>query len=182
MALTYSLIYTPTVSTNYNAKYVCSDGKVHIRFKDYNKSQLIKGFEGKLTYLISFLFHKSDCENISQFMKLNDIWVLEQYLVEGISKYSSYKYKGLKLLKNYNKKLNLSEYGEIDDDCFPKKDKNISNLQKFMDSFKLDNLTNFLFDDSYEVIIHRKKDEKDNKFIRKQNRIKEKESELFVLW
>ena len=71
--LTYSLIYTPKTITNYKAKYVCSDCKVHIRLKDFNSPQIIRGFEAKLTYLISYIFHSNQCSNIEDFMKLNDI-------------------------------------------------------------------------------------------------------------
>ena len=61
MALTCSILYTPSVSrikTNIdNLKYICRDNKIHIRFKDYNKKQVIKGVEAKLTYLITYLMN-----------------------------------------------------------------------------------------------------------------------------
>ena len=50
------LCYTPNkAKVIENVKYTCSDNKIHIRFKDFNSPQTIKGFEAKLTYLISYL-------------------------------------------------------------------------------------------------------------------------------
>ena len=38
--LTYSVIYTPDLTTDTGINYVCSDNKIHIRFRDFNKPQV----------------------------------------------------------------------------------------------------------------------------------------------
>jgi len=178
--LTYSLIYTPKTSTNYKAKYVCSDCKVHIRLKDFNSPQIIRGFEAKLTYLISYIFHSNQCSNIEDFMKLNDVWILNSQLGEKLVLLNDYKYKGLKILKNYNKQDYINEYGEIDLDCFPVLNKN--SLKTFINTFKITDIISFLLDDSYQIIIHKQREIRENKFNRKQTKIQNKKSDLIELW
>ena len=39
--LTYSILYTPDQTTNPGVNYVCSDKKIHVRFRDFNKEQVI---------------------------------------------------------------------------------------------------------------------------------------------
>ena len=59
--LTCSVLYTPSKNDlaidSDNLKYLCRDNKIHIRFRDYNKKQVIRGFESKLTYLLTYLMN-----------------------------------------------------------------------------------------------------------------------------
>lgn len=189
---TCSIVYTPIIKTDYyNAKYVCRDGKIHIRFRDFDKSQLIEGFEAKLAYLLAFIFYEGNYSSKEEFIKSNDIWLLNVYLKRGIEKYNNCEYKGLLLLDNYNKKDKVT-FGKHDPDCFPYpfrqySENDISYLEKsklnvFTEELKIANIIDFLFNDSYSIIIHKRKEIKENKFIRKQKRLKEKQSELFDLW
>ncbi len=188
--LTYSLIYTPSTITNDIVKYTCSDGRIHIRFKNFNGPQVIQGFESKLTYLVSFIFHENHCNSIEEFMNLNDVWLLNQYLEQGLSKYTftSYKYRGLKVFKNYDKQVNTDAFGVYNPSCFPhnlKEDNNHiegNKIDFFIKNLHIIDLNEFLFNEGYRIIIHKKKETKDNKFIRKQKKIKEKESNLIELW
>ena len=57
--LSYSLVYTPDTATSELTNPVCSDKRIHIRFRDFNKPQMISGFERKLTYLMTALMNYS---------------------------------------------------------------------------------------------------------------------------
>lgn len=190
---TCSILYNPETKTNYyNAKYVCSDGKIHIRFRDFDKPQLIEGFESKLTYLIAFIFYEGLYSTKEEFLKSNDIWLLNEYLKRGVEKYNNYEYKGLLLLDNYSKKEETIKFGSHDPDCFPNPIRkhsedddsyiNKSKLNVFTEELKISSIIDFLFNDGYKIIIHRKKEIKDNKFIRKQKKIQDKKSNLIELW
>lgn len=190
---TCSILYNPETKTNYyNAKYVCSDGKIHIRFKDFDKPQLIEGFEAKLAYLISFIFYEGNYSTKEEFLESNDIWLLNEYLKRGIEKYNNYKYKGLFLLDNYSKKDETVRFGVHDSDCFPdpvrqnnENEGSYSSKNKlnvFTEELKIGNIIDFLFNDSYKIIIHRKREIKENKFVRKQKKLQDKQSDLFELW
>jgi len=190
---TCSILYNPETKTNYyNAKYVCADGKIHIRFRDFDKPQLIEGFEAKLAYLISFIFYEGGYSSKEEFLKSNDIWLLNEYLKRGIEKYNNYEYKGLLLLDNYSKKAETVTFGIHNLDCFPNpirqpyEDDNSylekSKLNVFTEEFKIGNIIDFLFNDGYKIIIHKRKEIKDNKFIRKQRKIQDKKSGLIELW
>jgi len=182
--LTFSLIWTPSIEPNSNAKYTCSDNKVHIRLRDFNKPQIISGFEDKLAYLISFIFFSEKDKTLKDLlssMYLEDInVVLENYIVNK----TGYKYKGLKIKENYSRKDKHNIYGKIDINCFPFSElENCNYLDYFQQRFKI-NLYDFLFNDAYKIMIHKKQEQKENKFIRKKQKqdLVSNDSDLYNLW
>ena len=123
--LTYSLIYTPELSQTSTVNYVCSDDKIHIRFRDFNKPQMVKGFEKKLTYLMAYLM------NFSYITKLFDICdqktiinalldAKDVKLIYNVLHYDrKIDFKTFKLTCNYNKKEKCVAFGELDQGAFP---------------------------------------------------------------
>ena len=65
MSKNYALLYIPDLDTNAeNINFVCSDNKIHFRFKDFIRPECIQGFEKKLTYLMTYLINsKNDIDN-----------------------------------------------------------------------------------------------------------------------
>lgn len=189
MSLTCSLIYTPSLKNtfplNNNLKYLCSDNKIHIRFKDYKEKDLIEGFESKLTYLLTYLMNfyylpqviKSyDSKKIiSDFLKDKEITNLSNQIKFFLC---SSKFKGFKLTPKYSKKKALyKEFGYVLIDCFPSHLKDTSesiyvekmgSINTFLKYFNLSDVITYLFDDSIVIIIHEKKDRKLNKFDKKE--------------
>ena len=107
--------------------FVCSDDRIHFRFKDYIKSEIIRGFEKKLTYLLSYLFNfdyklknttnKPFKEVLNDFLHTSDIIYLTKIIEDNIT----YKnFKGLKGRVSYNK-TNATQYpfGKINKEYFP---------------------------------------------------------------
>ena len=199
-----SLVYTPC-KNNFNSdkepftNYLCWDNKIHIRFRDYNSNQTIKGFEGKLTYLLSYLMNYGylpkvleknnfkECDLIKDFLNTKAIITLcnniRLFAMED-------NFKGLKLSKNYKKDTDVIYFGKTDINCFPINDgsleirKDIS-LNSFLESFGNISLIEYLFNDAYSVVISEYKEDKKNKFIKKEERklLKETSKENFVeLW
>lgn len=193
--LTYSLCYTPsTKQFNKELNFICTDDRIHIRLDNYNIPKLIFGFEKKLTYLLTYLFnysylpiiscYDSDLDNLfNKFLTTSDVVKIIQQIQEV---YSDFKFKGLKVVKNY-KKINYKMFGDLNIKCFPlDQDKcELASLDMFLNILKI-NLYDYLFNDSFTVIIHETKEEKHlNKFINKQNKklnkIKETDLDLIKL-
>lgn len=183
--LTFSLRFTPSIETNKNAKYTCSDNKVHIRLKDYNKPQEIKGFEDKLTYLITYIFVSMKYNSIDELMSSMYLVEIENVLRSYIKFQTDYTYKGLKILPKYSKKDKYNLYGNIDIDCFPSilENSNIHFLDYFQKVFSI-NLYDFIFNDQYEIIIRASDYTGENKFTKKEKRreFTESNSILYKLW
>lgn len=176
--------------------YICSDNKIHIRFRDFDKEQVVGGFERKLAYLFGYLMNysylpsiigKYDNETIlKNFLKTIDV----QRILSTISIYSgSSKFKGVKLTVNY-KKSKCSPFGSVDANCFPLAKNNelleIGDLKTFLSMLKID-LVEYLFNDSYFIILRENKEKPvNNKFINKQEkkleRIKDTSLNLVELW
>lgn len=196
--LTYSIYYTPSydLKEHNDINYICSDNKIHIRFRDYNKEEIISGFEKKLTYLLTYLMNYSYLPKtvgnydtkvlMDNFLKTDD--VLE--ILNSISTYISAKvFKGFKLKANY-KRSECLPFGCIDQDCFPLNcNDNIyetGSLKDFLEKLKI-NLTEYLFNDSYMIIIRENKGKTvNNKFINKQNKklekLRDSKLDLVELW
>lgn len=198
--LTVSILYTPT-NKDWKKElpnYICSDNKVHIRFKDYITSERISGFEAKLTYLLSYLINysyiptllvKTDNKVISDsFLKtdsVDDICSSIKFFMQNDN------FKGLKLLKNYKRQLRTCNYfGKLDPNCFPlnySSDIPIAgSLNSFLINFGNISLDEYLFNDSIEIIIHEARIIKEDKFkrkeIRKNNKSKSVDSDFVELW
>lgn len=182
MALTCSILYTPSVSqikTNIdNLKYICRDNKIHIRFKDYNKKQVIKGVEAKLTYLITYLMNYWYLPQVIQSYdstKLIKNFLETKLMKEMILKLrlflNSDTLKGFKLSKNY-KRGESKDFGDISLSCFPSHNKKediekIGGLSLFLDYFNIPDFITYIFDDGIILIIHEEIKEDITKFDRK---------------
>lgn len=129
---------------------------------------------------------KSNEQIMNLFLKDNDVQEINLVIRDFTN---DNKYKGLKLLKNYNKKDNVEFFGKTDINCFPVNKDNdgvtkIGSLELFLNNLGKISLVNYLFNDNYKIYIHKLKSEKTNKFERKQLRkIKPIEKiELVDLW
>lgn len=186
VTLTYKLQYTPVKEyINIDSSiYICSDNKVHIRFRDFNTEQIISGFEKKLTYLISYLMNfcylpkviknYKEEDLIKDFLKTSDI----NTVINTIKVFSHGKpFRGLKLAKNYRKRA-CKYFGNLNLNYFPLNKENsdietAGTLQTFLDTFKI-SLEDYLFNDAYEIILGNFKNKSNNKFkdklLRKEER------------
>lgn len=180
-------------------KYICFDNKIHIRLKDFNKEELIIGFEKKLTYLLSYLI------NYSYIPKLvgnyTDKDVLRSFLLdETVAKIiafigsciedKSVAYEGILLKPNYKKdKKALKYFGDTDIRFFPLEIKNnvmeAGSLDFFLQAFNID-LYSYLFDDAYAIWLHEKELKPTKKFdsrkLRKLNRQNNRNIDIAELW
>lgn len=194
--LTYSIIYTPDAPTNKGVNYVCSDRKIHVRFRDFNKPQMISGFEKKLTYLFAYLMNFSYIVNLFEFC---DQKVLINALLESedVKKiYDSIKYdkqinfKSFRLTANY-KKGECIPFGKLDQGAFPLlyDEFNVpktADLDTFLTKLKV-NLLEFLFNDSYSILLHERNKQDDDvnaKFVNKELRknMKTTNNDYIQLW
>ena len=191
MSKTYNLLFTPNLPESESIDYVCSDNKIHIRVKDYLNYEVIRGFEKKLTYLITYLINTSFKTSISEknpshilkeFLKSDEVNEITNTINSNIA---NIKFKGIKIKTNYNKKDCLQyPFGNINLDYFPiLADK--GSLQIFLKTFKI-SLKDYLFDDRYIVILSDLKYKSDcnikfkNKEIKKQSF--DEDSDFIELW
>lgn len=183
MSLTYSINYTPEYKARSFVSFMCSDNRIHLRFKNFEKEEEIKGFEKKLVYLMTYLFNYSYMPNIvcnttydnyqliSNFLNTDDIKDIILYIKLNGNGYFE-KFKGFKIKVNY-KKSNLSlPFGKLDDNCFPLNRENQillkGSLDIFLSTLKI-NLWDYLFNDGYSINILKVKNQKFNdKFINKE--------------
>ncbi len=90
-------------------------------------------------------------------------------------------FKGLKISKNYIKG-NSIYLGEVDVNCFPVSSSNNS-IENFLSKLHINTLSEYLFNDSYKIVINEEKQLKDNKFTRKQlKKLKNKNLDFEKLW
>ena len=138
MNLTYNLVYTPSLDDGYRAdekdiNWLCSDRKIHIRLRDYNKPEVIVGFINKLTYLVTYLVN-SGCTASLESMRENPDKYLSTFcendesflhLVDFIkSSLHDSRYSGIKVTKVYRKKKvnKPNSFGIISDGAMPVED------------------------------------------------------------
>lgn len=193
--LTYSLVYTPSSGWEVDVpKYLCSDNRIHIRLKDFNSPQIIRGFEAKLTYLISYLFHFCYHPNIvgnpdqkTLLKGFNESSYVQELYGVLITYVADRKFKGIKITPNYNKKR-CTYFGEVDVNCFPfdrgEELKQRGHLKDFLHYLHDLSLIEYLFNDEIELYIHPEKQVKENKFIRKMKKKTSRyvESDRIELW
>ena len=181
--LSYRLIYYPETDKSSYINYWYSDNKVHFKFLNINKKVILKGFEQKLNYLMTYLFNFSFAPTILRFNTSQDSeqvkFLVKEFInspeIKEVNDIVSWKigdcdFKGFKVLLN-KKTTNL--FGELPFSCAPldiSKNGLVSkgSLSLFLRKLKVD-LVNFLFDDGYILEIYNcKKDLKINdKFIKK---------------
>ena len=197
----YSLIFTNNKQNTVNDidKYLCSDYKVHIRFRDFNKEELLIGFEKKLTYLVSYLVNYSyipkllsryeNEEILMNFLLYDDILKIIDFITNSISD-DRVEFKGLVIKPNYKKQQdNYKYFGDTDAKFFPLHIKNnlikTGSLKFFLDTFNLD-LYNYLFDDNYIIWLHNKQFKASRKFeirkLKKANKQNNKAINVVELW
>ena len=168
--MAYSLVYSPEVNPSESeVRFICSDNKVHFRFKDFKRNEHVQGFEKKLIYLMEYLFNfcykpslTGDTpvekeELLENFLQSSDVKTLNKILADNIP---TNKFKGIKAYFNYNKKYDCKPFGDIDDNYFPSKGQN--SLLDFSCKLRLGDfgIRRFLFDDRYSILLHN--DYKDN--------------------
>ena len=148
----------------------CTDNKIHIRFSKYDEPEMIVGFEGKLTYLISLMF----CKEFSYFgierddiksTKLDFKTVWEKYIpkfkesasfkaiLEAVQ--TKYPVKDILLAPMYLKdgyKNPWRQFGDIYEGCYVESKregylKGCCTLTDFCTMFNV-KLTDFLLNDS----------------------------------
>lgn len=196
--LTYSIIYTPDKKSNTQGiNYVCSDKKIHVRFRDFDSPQLITGFEKKLTYLMCYLMNYSYIVNLFKFCdsKILINALLESPDVKKIYEALRYskkiEFKAFRLSLNYKKKgEEVMAFGKLEQEAFPLEYDEFgalkeATLETFLNKLKI-NLLEYLFNDSYSILIHKKEAEDVNaKFINKEERKNNKselENDFIKLW
>ena len=196
--LSCSICYIPSKAKLMdNVKYTCWDNKIHLRFRDYKTAQNIKGFESKLTYLISYLFNYcylptvlNDCDNdklLSNFLSNSDL----NKVLNAINIFiNPFKTTGFKIGKNYNKST-CKYFGDNIITCFPLTVSDgiveIGSLNQFLSNFGGISLQDYLFNDGYEIHLRDfDNSEKLNKFqrkdIKRQEKINSKNIDLVDLW
>lgn len=172
--LTYSLIYTPSLVKEQEFNPVCSDKRIHIRFRDFDKPQVIAGFEKKLTYLLTYLM------NFSPLLSLNDVWdtktILKafqelsdvQAICNSLRLDKHLEFKEFKVRVNYNRKDVTKPFGKVSASVFPGiVDAARGSLDGFLSQLHL-SLIDYLFDDRYSILLHEvEKNNLNEKFINK---------------
>lgn len=198
----YKLVYAPEIEST-NVNYLYKDNKVHVRLSRFgHRYQIISGFEGKLSFLVTFLINDFVAKSmmsknlIDRASKDKDNKVLKEMIdsfernskdykavKENISEYMHRDNLTFKIVPFDYKRLktSLDKIGEcynlyIDNSC-----SNISGLYLFMLYFNIDSSINsFLFDDCYYIEITRRSVKVNNqKFIKKHA---EKENDYVKLW
>lgn len=197
--LTYSIYYTPNAISDIDAMdFTCWDKKVHIRFRDFNKEEIICGFEKKLTYLLSYLMNFSYLPKVigmyeekalvDNFLKTSDVFKIVSAISEHIS---GEPLKGIKLYKNYRKSVTtLEPFGAVTANCFPLKSTDgiiqQGSLATFLEILKVD-LAEYLFNDNYMIVIRENKAINPNKkfinkSVKKSNRCRMSNLDIAELW
>jgi len=167
--LVYNLVYTPSLDDGLGAderdiNWLCSDNKIHIRLRDYNKPEVITGFINKLTYLVTYLVNSgctsslesvrenpdayldTFCKNDSDFLRVVDL--VKSSLHEP-------RYSGIKVTKVYRKKKvnKPNSFGIISDGALPVEDNyKLGDLTYFVSSLRIP-LHEFLFNDAYAIVL-----------------------------
>ena len=192
--LTYSILYTPDQTTNPGVNYVCSDKKIHVRFRDFNKEQVISGFEKKLTYLMSYLMNFSYITSLFDICDERTIMnaLLDSKDVTRI--YNCIKYdmqidfKSFRLTPNY-KKSDCVAFGAVEQTAFPLLYDEFGapkqgDIETFLNKLKV-SLLEYLFNDSYSIILHEKSEDNVNeKFVNKELRKEDRvaNTDYIQLW
>lgn len=164
--LTYSVIYTPSLDDGKRANekgidFLCIDDKVHIRLRDYDRPESIKGFINKLTFLLTYLANASNNsaaelnpdEHISLFCDNSEDF---RMIVNSLKRNLEPRFSGIKLTKAYRKKgrgPKAGPLGSMTVGTAPLIDgKLYGDLKYFLDSIRL-SLDTYLFDDAYSIQI-----------------------------
>lgn len=190
--LTYKLVYTPNKESFYsvcesNINFLCADNKIHIRLRDYDKEEVISGFIGKLTYLVTYLVNYVEGANKDRFASDDDLlaWAtsnINEYLGKLIRMdLHDDSFKGLKISKNFRRIKNYSKLGSIANGLCPYSHGQCS-LSSFIETMRI-SLYDFLFNDAYEVVIVKSKDKRVyQKYVNKKSIKKQIVDKSIKLW
>lgn len=193
--MNYKIVYNPmmddhTSSLDKGINFLCSDGKLHIRLRDYDHEEVISGFINKLTYFVTYLFqrmpHPENVTNniIEKFVKNDkslsefDSWLQSVFLLIG------QKYKGLKISRNY-RKIQTSYSTPIGSflpgSCPLKDGLTYGETTFFGDSLGMIPLEEFLLNESIDLVIT-KEVSKNNytKFVNKKKKVKKEKSLEYI--
>ena len=170
---------------------VCSDGYVHIKFRDYSKEQEIRGFESKMSYLVTYLMHYSiipcDDMNIDSEYERNhfltsltnnaEYQTLETLLITAFTKFGC---KGLKLNLHYSSKNKNKPFGRIPETVAVLNALKIGSIHILLETLGSIDITEFLFDDSITLHVARagKQAVVNSKFLKKTYRKENKKKIL----
>lgn len=193
--LTYKLTYTPSTDTGYGAEekninFLCSDNKLHVRLREYDCETVIHGFIDKLTYLVTYLVNYVD---FNSFVENKNIEFYEKEVNKILSEYIEHllhdvNYRGIKILPCYRKIKQHKDLGFIPYNLCPYSNGSEKcSLHFFLQTLNT-NIYDFLFNDSYEVVITKKENRSSvySKFIKKamtKTKNKQKEDKKVIkLW
>lgn len=182
MPLTYKYVFSPkeSESDSFDVDFLCHDHKVHVRLREYRKTEVLRGFEAKLTYLVTYLFNYSfrpkfvgqpSPEALLKGFNTKSDTLLE--LSEAIRPYMPNQFRGIKVAAGYRRKTNAA-FGFLDPETCPSSKEGqlvtTTGLQFFLSTFHT-NVVDYLFNDAYEVVLMvDKKKPLYTKFKKKQER------------
>lgn len=182
--LSYSITYTPSLeglgAEEKGIDFLCVDGKIHVRLRDYDHPETIRGFVDKLTFVVTYLINAESgsmgdmtaegfisefCSHSADFTSLSQ--AVGSLLHEP-------RYKGIQVSKAYRKKNKgptAGPLGSISKGAAPLVDGSLyGDLAYFLEEMRLD-LYSFLFDDAYSIQIQERAEEASYaKFANKLNR------------
>ena len=213
MKLSYRLVFSPTNNKEeYTAKYTCWDNTLHVRFREYNKPEVISGFMNKLTFLLTYVVNKNVLyevmtiedikeNNFKKVWKKYSEFIYKSNSLEALNKIIGAKLKdfsGITISKNYRKSGYsdcMLQFGSISNHICPVDEngrgslalfaKTLFNLQ-YSDYLTMCQLQTFLFDDRYVIEIVEEDDnilEVNSKYINKvENRNNKKAFDELDLW
>ena len=179
--LTYKVVYTPSLDSGFGAEekninFLCSDGKIHVRLRDYDHEEVVHGFIDKLTYLLTYCINDMASRTINSaeevFKIFSDIETIniESYLKSILHEPN---FKGIKLFKNYRKVKGHGILGSFSKGTCPtiknEQGLDILDYPTFLEILGIGNLYTFLFNDAYDIFICKEKKSKDSyrKFLNK---------------
>lgn len=157
---------------------LCRDKKIHVRLQDYDKPMIIAGFEDKLEFLLTWLFHKETNMyftkgDIDKFIHLDSVEHICRELLNGLFGAKSCDCLKVGLCYKKNKHINyttgfmpsqfynMSCCGAFDDD-----------IKQFLAIVESKCILGFLLNDSVELRIVKKTHKDPNKKYRNKNKNK----------
>jgi len=162
--LEFRITYAPCSGLPSNAvesgpDALCSDGRVHVRLRDYRREEVVRGFVGKLTYLASYLFQRCAAgKGIDEFASMDESVRGLSTLVSSAYAEAGKRCRGIKFSRNYRRSdASASPTGSFADGACPLKGGvSYGDLAFFSDALGLMDLETFLLDDSVELSISKR--------------------------
>lgn len=143
-------------------KLTCNDNKIHIKLSNFNNPQIIEGFEQKLSFLITILLQiiyglkYQNCytkESFNYFTSNFSHTAIYNIIVDSIKNMDS-TCCGIKINRCILKNSKMT--GEVQDNIINPLMEYYSGsdlIIKFLSIFKVDTLYEYLFNNSYKIII-----------------------------